>query len=270
MTRSAKNSQLHSRDPERFYRIREVARLSGVTVRTLHHYDACGLLVPRARSAKGYRLYSGAEILKLQEILMQRALGFSLEAIRQSFESHSADRRDALQKLRREILERLQQNKRMLAAIDHRLALLEDPLAGTADEPDWSRLFDGFEPERYDAEARTRWGGSRAWEIAQDRIRRYGETDWRALKAEQARILSELAAIRGKGLPPESREAMAVAERHRLFIDRWFYPCEPRMHEGLANLYEEDARFAATINRWGDNLTSYLSESIRNNARRPR
>ncbi len=267
---SRSTNKPRSRDPVRFYRIREVARLSGVTVRTLHYYDECGLLVPRARSAKGYRLYSGAEILKLQEILAQRALGFSLEAIRQSFENPGADRRDALRELRRELLERLRQNERMLAAIDHRLALMENPLSETADEPDWSRLFDGFEPERYEAEARMRWGGTRAWKIAQDRIRRYGETDWRALKAEQAQILSELAATREKGLPPSSPEAMAVAERHRLFIDRWFYPCDPKMHVGLADLYERDARFAATINRWGDNLSSYLSASIRNNARPPR
>ncbi len=244
--------------------------MSGVTVRTLHYYHECGLLVPRMRSAKGYRLYTGAEILKLQEILAQRALGFSLEAIRQSFETPGADRRDALLELRHGLLERLRKSERMLAAIDQRLALLEKIPEEGVGEPDWSRLFDGFEPERYEKEVQMRWGGTRAWKISQERIRRYGETEWGALRAEQATILSELAAIRGKGLPPASREAMAVAERHRLFIDRWFYPCGPQMHAGLADLYEQDARFAATINRWGENLSSYLSASIRYNACRPR
>jgi MerR family transcriptional regulator, thiopeptide resistance regulator len=66
---------------ERRYRVGELASLTGVSVRTLHHYDQIGLLKPSAHSEGGYRLYSENELLRLQQILMLRYLGFGLVSI---------------------------------------------------------------------------------------------------------------------------------------------------------------------------------------------
>ena len=70
------------------------------------------------------------------------------------------------------------------------------------------------------------------------------------------------------GVPPDADAAMDIAERHRLSIDRWFYPCAPAMHRGLADMYEADARFAENIDKHGAGLTPYLSAAIRANAAR--
>jgi DNA-binding transcriptional MerR regulator len=78
------------------HRIAEVARLAGVSVRTLHHYDEIGLLVPSARSEAGYRLYDEADLLRLQQILVGRELGLSLEAIGRFLDEPEFDRRQAL------------------------------------------------------------------------------------------------------------------------------------------------------------------------------
>jgi DNA-binding transcriptional MerR regulator len=68
----------------RRYQVKEVSALSGVSVRALHHYDEIGLLVPSARSEVGYRLYDDTDLLRLQHIVVSRALGLSLEQIRRS------------------------------------------------------------------------------------------------------------------------------------------------------------------------------------------
>ena len=88
----------------RTYRITEAARLAGITVRTLHHYDAIGLLVPR-RTAAGYRLYSVRDLLRLQQIVIQRSLGFSLEQIRRWLDDPEFDHERALMHQRAVLLE---------------------------------------------------------------------------------------------------------------------------------------------------------------------
>ena len=80
----------------RTYQVKDVARLTGVSVRTLHHYDAIGLLVPGGRTAAGYRLYPDADLLRRQQILIGRELGLPLEEIRPSLDDPRFDRKAAL------------------------------------------------------------------------------------------------------------------------------------------------------------------------------
>jgi len=87
----------------RTYQVSEVARIAGVSVRALHHYDAIGLLVPSGRTEAGYRLYDDEDLLRLQQILIGRELGMPLEEIKRSLDDPNFDRRAALEKQRREI-----------------------------------------------------------------------------------------------------------------------------------------------------------------------
>src|SRR6185369_5408776 len=107
------------------YLVKEVAALSGVTVRALHHYDELGLLTPKARTDAGYRLYNDHDLLRLQQILIGRELGLSLEAIRRSLDDPSFDRRAALVAQRAELAARAERAESMVRAIDAALAALE-------------------------------------------------------------------------------------------------------------------------------------------------
>ena len=80
----------------RTYHVKDLARLAGVSVRTLHYYDSIGVLVPRARTAAGYRLFTDPDLLRLQQILISRELGLSLEEIRRSLDDPPFDRKAAL------------------------------------------------------------------------------------------------------------------------------------------------------------------------------
>src|SRR5579871_4392515 len=141
----------------RTYQVKEVAALARVSVRALHHWDEIGLLVPRARTEAGYRLYDDEDLLRLQQILVGRALGLPLEELRRSFDEPGFDRREALRAQRRALEARAADTAAMLRAVDHALAALD---AKEGDTMDAVKLFEGFEHEKHEAEAEQRWGGT--------------------------------------------------------------------------------------------------------------
>src|SRR5262252_10414714 len=114
----------------RHYQVKEVAEQSGVSIRALHHYDAIDLLVPSLRTAAGYRLYTEDDLLRLQQILIGRELGLSLEEIRRSLDDPSFDRRRALLEQRTALTRRAEQSSEVLRAIDTAIALLDHASLG--------------------------------------------------------------------------------------------------------------------------------------------
>ena len=250
----------------RTFQVKDVARLAGVSVRTLHHYDSIGLLVPEIRTAAGYRVYTDADLLRLQQILIRRELGLSLEEIRRSLDDPGFDRTAALLDQRERLRERVQQTEAMIRAVDAALARL----GGGQEEREMKEedLFQGFNPSQYDDEARRQWGQSDAFVESEKRTKRYTPDDWKAVGAEQATIYDDASAAMKAGKPPSDAAVMDIAERHRMSIDRWFYPCSHRMHRGLAEMYEGDHRFRQSIDKHGEGLTSFLAEAIRANAAR--
>lgn len=250
----------------RTYQVSDVARLAGVSVRTLHHYDSIGLLVPRTRTAAGYRHYTDADLLRLQQILIGRELGLSLEEIRRSLEDPGFDRKAALLDQRARLRDRALQAEAMIRAIDAALAALGG--GHNKGEMTMEELFEGFDPSKYDDEARRKWGKTDAFVESGKRTSRYTPDDWRALKAEQAAVYDDAYAALKAGKAPSDAAVMDIAERHRMSIDRWFYPCGHGMHCGLASMYESDDRFRHTIDKHREGLTPFLAQAIRANAAR--
>ena len=250
----------------RLYQVKELAQIANVSVRTLHHYDEIGLLRPSQRSASGYRKYDQGDVLRLQQILIQRELGLPLEEIRRCLDDPGFDQRRALLAQREQLRTRARHTAGMLQAVERALAAL-DPRK-TEEEMDPKQLFDGFDPAQYEAEAEQRWGSSEAFRESARRTKGYSSEDWQRFAAEQAALYAEAWALLTAGEPPDGERAGAVAERHRALIDRWFYPCSLEMHRGLASLYEGDPRFAANIDRHGAGLTAFLVAAIRANAER--
>ncbi len=250
----------------RAYQVKEVSRIAGVSVRTLHHYDEIGLLVPATRSAGGYRLYDQTSLLRLQQILIGRELGLPLEEIRRSLDDPNFDHRRTLLRQREQLVKRAEVTAEMIIAVDRALAMLDDDEKGNA--MTMEQIFDGFDPSKYEEEAEARWGETEAYRESSRRTKAYTAEDWAAMKDEQAAIYSDLAKAQLAGKAVDHDDVMDIAERHRLSIDRWFYPCSVDKHCGLADLYEADNRFAASIDAYGAGLTPFLAEAIRANARR--
>ena len=248
------------------FRVKDVARIAGVSVRTLHHYDEIGLLVPRARSQGGYRLYDSDDLMRLQQILIGRELGLSLEEIRRSLDDPRFDRTKALLDQREQLVRRVHQAEVMIRAVDEAIAVLNKKSKGGS--MDLEKIFDGFDPSKYEQEAKERWGDTDAYQESAKRTKKYSTDDWTKIKEEQIAIYKDAVAVMKAGGKASDSSAMDIAERHRRFIDRWFYPCTHSMQLGLSSLYESDSRFAESINKHGEGLTDFLVAAIQANAKR--
>jgi len=247
--------------------IGEVARLAGITVRTLHHYDEVGLLRPSGRSRSGYRSYDAADIARLQRVLGYRELDFSLEEIGALLDGE-ADPLEHLHRQRDLISLRIERLQRMLATLDR---TMEAQTMGFRLTPaEMLEVFGEHDPAEHHAEAEQRWGDTEAWRESQGRISSYGKEDWLRLKADAEAIHARLATALTSGLPAGSDEAMDAAEAHRRHINDWFYECSPQMHVGLAEMYLADPRFTATYEGVAPGLAQYLHDAILANAARAR
>jgi DNA-binding transcriptional MerR regulator len=239
------------------YQIGEVARISGVSVRTLHYYDEIGLVVPSARSKAAYRLYTDGDLERLQEVLVLRELGFPLERIAELLADPKRDRLSALREQRAVLAEQAKRSAALLALIDKTIDTMEK---GTTMKPE--EMFQGFDPSQYEEEVEARWGHTEAYAESMRRTKRYGKDDWAKIGAEANAINEAFAEVMAAGVSPSDERAMDIAERHRLHIDRWFYPCSARMHSCLGEMYVADARFTANYEKYRVGLASYIRDAI--------
>ncbi len=248
------------------YTVGRVADLSGVTVRTLHHYDEVGLLSPGGRSAAGYRIYEDRDLERLQRILFYRELGFTLDEISTIVDDPHTDALGHLRRQRGLLNERIERLSAMVDAIDYEMEARTMDIPLTPEER--LEVFGEFRPEDYAEEAEQRWGGTEAYKESQRRVSSYDKEDWQRLKAEEEEIRARLAAAFEAGLAPESEEAISAAEAHRRHISRWFYECGYEIHRGLTEMYVSDERFRSNYDTQTPGLAAFIRDAARANADR--
>ena len=261
----------HGAARDRLRSVSEVAGLAGVTVRTLHHYDDLGLLVPARRSEAGYRLYARADLERLQEILFFRELGMPLDEVARVLDAPEYDRATALRAQLARVTDESDRLRRVAKAIDAALAAHEEGRTMSDDA-----MFEVFadsgltreEHEARQAEVEQRWGDTDAYEQTARRTATYGRAEWQAIKDEQEATNQRFAALLADGSPADGAAAMAAAEEHRLAIERWFYDCPHDMHRGLGEMYVADDRFAENYGRVAEGLAAYIRDAIVANADR--
>ena len=244
----------------------QVAESVGVTVRTLHHYDEIGLVTPSCRSSSGYRLYTGADLTRLQHVVVYRRLGFALEDIRALLDDPDADVAGHLRRQRSAVMTRRDEMTRLVDALDR---ALEAHMSGTSLSRDEQReLFGDAFTEEYAAEAQERWGDTEAWAQSRRRTAAYTREDWVAIKADEEAVTAAFVAAMRAGEPASGERATEAAEAHRRHIDTWFYDLPHAMHRGLGDLYTSDERFTRTYEDRAPGLAVYVRDAIRANADR--
>lgn len=243
----------------------EVAERFGITVRTLHHYDAIGLLTPSRRSASGYRVYTAADLTRLSQVIVYRRLQLSLDEIARLLDE--GDEVSHLIRQRERVVSRLDEMKDLVEAIDQALerAMTNTPMT----DDDMRELF-GESFDDYQAEAAQKWGETAEWKESQRRAKTYGKEDWIRIKAEGEAVEKALSDAFRTGLPADSDEATNAAEHHRLHVNRWFYDCPPEFHRTLGDMYVSDPRYVATYDdTFGlPGLAAYCRDAIHANADR--
>jgi len=241
------------------FTVGELAKLTGVTVRALHHYDELGLVRPSGRSAAGYRLYEEQDVLRLQQVLLYRELGLALEQIAAVIDDPAFSRGEALRAHRAALIERRGRIDAMVAAVDVALRLEEGK---TMETKDVNELFGGFDHAQYEEEARQKWGGTEAYKESARRTKQYGKAEWEQIRRDWEAIYARLAALMGEGAAPDDARCRGVVEAHRAHIERWFYPCSVEMHVQLAEMYVSDPRFAANLEKVAVGFARYLRDAI--------
>ena len=242
----------------------QVAERFGVTVRTLHHYDEIGLLVPSARSHAGYRLYTEADLVRLATVVTYRRLGLPLEKVQAALAGDGSVTEHLLTQ-RAAVMTEIERLHRLLDDIDTQLeADMHDRPATTED---LQRVFgDGYD-ETWQQEAEQRWGGSPQWRESQQRTAERTPAQWERTKADTDALGADLADALRRGVPADSDEADALAERHRASIEE-FYACPHAFHRNLGDLYVTDPRFTATYDALEPGLAAYVRDVIHANADR--
>ena len=243
-----------------------VARLAGVTVRTLHHYDEIGLLKASGRSDAGYRRYADADLDRLQRILFYRELGLGLDQIKDVMTDGGTDVNGHLRRQHAMLRDRIRRLERMVAAVETAMEARTMGIDLTPEER--LEVFGDFDPDQYTDEVEERWGDSDAYRESAKRAARYTKADWERIKAQGQAAIEQVVAAMSAGEPADSPEAMDGAEAHRRQIDDAFYSCSYEMHVGLAEMYLADPRFTATYEKSAPGLAQYLHDAIKANAAR--
>ena len=235
------------------FTVGELSRLTGLTVRALHHYDEIGLVRPSQRTAAGYRLYDEADALRLQQVMVLRELGVPLDQIGAAIDA-SADRAALVDKRGR--------LDRMLAAVDAALRVLEKGKTQMQSE-DFKAMFDGFDPADHEAEVQQRWGHTEAYRESARRTQKYGKPEWEAIRNESEEIYARLGKLMQQGAAVTDPAVQAAVEDHRRHLERWFYPCSSQMHRGLGEMYVADPRFTATLDgKGGSGFARFFRDAI--------
>ncbi|MFF3145287.1 MerR family transcriptional regulator, partial [Streptomyces sp. NPDC057927] len=166
------------------YSVGQVAGFAGVTVRTLHHYDEIGLLVPSERNHAGHRRYSDADLDRLQQILFYRELGFPLDEVAALLDDPEADPRAHLRRRHELLTARIEKLQKMAAAVEHAMEARTMGINLTPEEK--FEVFGGKDPEEHAEEAERRWGGTATYAESQRRAAGYTKDDWKRMQAEVA------------------------------------------------------------------------------------
>lgn len=237
-------------------KVSEVAKLTGVTVRTLHYYDEIGLLKPGEVTEAGYRVYNDADLEVLQQILFFRELDFPLEDIRKIMQNPAYDRQNALQK-QRELL--LQKRSR----IDGLIALVDKTLKG---EHDMS--FEQFDTttieetrKKYAAEVKERWGNSDAYAEFEKKTRYYNDEQFKIMDGKGMDILKEFG--QNRTLAPDSVQAQVLVEKWHKYITENYFTCTKEILSCLGQMYIGDERFKQNIDQYGEGTAAFMAASIR-------
>lgn len=224
--------------------VSEVSRLTGISVRTLHHYDAIGLLHPTAVTKAGYRMYDDAALCRLQSILLFRELKFPLKEIKTMLDSPAFDPSEALAQQ----IHLLELQRRH---IDELISFARE-IQEKGVKPMAFHAFDNKDLEQYKAEVKERWGETRAYQEYEQKQR-----DGQDFAAGTEQLMGALAKLGSmKELPPDDpqvQEQVGVLQR---VITENFYTCTPEILSGLGEMYTADERFRENIDRAGGEGTA--------------
>ena len=236
--------------------ISELAKLTGVSIRTLHYYDEIGLLKPAfVNEQNGYRDYDEKSLERMAEILFYREIDFPLKSILQILSSPDYDKTLAIRRQKELLTLKKQRLERLISVLDN------------AEKGEISMsVFDKNEYEtarrQYAEEAKQRWGGTDAYKESEQKTAEYSDDKWDDVNAGLNAVFADFALIKDSETP-ESEAAQTLVKRLQNYITCNFYTCTKEILAGLGQMYTADERFKANIDKNGKGTADFVSEAIK-------
>ena len=242
------------------YMINEISKLTGVTIRMLHHYDKIGLLVPSKRNNSNYRVYSEEDVARLYQILLFKELEFTLKDIKRILDDEGFDREEALKVHKKLILEKKNRLEKIIESIDDTIRNIGGKTMSKKDFKAFSYDEIRNHQEKYKEETEQKYGKSDAYKESKEKTSKYSKNDWENIMEDAGVIYEELAKLMGRN--PANDEVQVLVQKWRDYISNNFYNCTIEIFRGLALMYVADERFTNNIDKYGKGLAKFLSDAM--------
>ena len=235
--------------------VHEVSKLAGISVRTLHHYDAIGLLSPTTTTEAGYRLYDEEALERLQCILLFKELEFPLKDIKEILDSPNFERSKALEQqielltMKKEHLENLINLARGIQA------------TGVKKIMDF-KAFDTKKMDDYAKQAKESYGSSPAYKEFEEKSKGRSKEQEKAISIGMMNIFADIGKM--LSLEPSDEAVQAKVAELRAYITEHFYNCTPEILSGLGQMYAAGGEMTENINNYsGEGTAEFTAEAIR-------
>lgn len=233
--------------------IHQVSELTGLTVRTLHHYDAIGLLPPTAVTEAGYRQYDDAALARLQTIMLFRELEFPLKDIKTILDDPNFDPKEAL----------TQQIKLLELRREHlgQLIKLAQELQQKGDDKMDFQAFDHTKIDQYAQEVKERWGSTAAYAESLEKLKDKTKEEKAAIGGGLMELLAQIGALKEQA--PDSEPVQQKVAEVQTYITEHFYHCSDEILAGLGQMYVGDERMRQNIdNAGGEGTAAFAARAI--------
>ena len=232
--------------------INEFAKLTGVSVRTLHYYDEIELLKPAyIDEYSGYRYYDEDSLFRMQEILFYRELDFSLKSIKEILTSPNYDKNEALKEQKEMLIIKKERLERLISAID-----------SAKEGENVMSAFNNIELEKYKAEVKEKWGKTDAYKEHEEKTKDYTKDKWNNLAIDMDNVMAEFAICMKNGNEPNSVLAQNLVKMLQNHITQNYYLCTNEILLGLGQMYVCDERFKSNIDKHADGTAEFIKEAI--------
>ncbi|UOQ94917.1 MerR family transcriptional regulator [Halobacillus shinanisalinarum] len=237
-------------------KVKEVAELVGISIRTLHHYDNIGLLTPQETTEAGYRLYSNKDLETLQQILFFKELDFPLKKIKEIITNPDFEQKEALQLHRKMLLEKRRRLDNMILTVEKTIQQQKGEIHMTNKDK-----FEGFDFSRnpYEQEARERWGDE-AVDRSNAKLNNMSQQEKDNMSRQMDTIYKRLATLRHDA--PGSDSAQAAIKEWYFFMSESINNDDLMKFKGIGQLYIDDERFTNNIDNYGEGLAAFMRDAM--------
>lgn len=244
------------------YTVQGLAKLAGISTRTLRYYDEIGILKPARINSSGYRIYGQAEIDRLQQIMFYKELDMSLDKIKSLVSSPAFDGAVALREHRERLLEKRNQLDELIANVEKTIAFTEGRIKMSDKE-----RFEGFKQKmidenekKYGNEIRLKYGDDIV-DRSNKKVMGMTQEDYDKVTKLGEQVKEKLAEAFNTG-DPAGESAQKAAELHKQWLTYYWNEYSKEAHAGVAQMYVDDERFRAYYDEKQPGTAEFLRDAI--------